>query len=186
MNWIATENEESFWKKTFLRTSWRWNLFWKLRDGPEYEARKWDHSENVEWKEIQVSPSLNWTFVIKRALTREVREKNVIGWRPRVDVTLTSMAWRAIKTAKNLTVKKRRCWEKYNRKNVLVTLGAFPGFFFFFSLKNRGLVRRVGLQRLPVLKRILFQKQEKDTEKISKLVKFGFTWILTEAPLRRK
>lgn len=58
--------------------------------------------------------------------------------------------------------------------------------FFFFSLKNRGLVRRVGLQRLPVLKRILFQKQEKDTEKISKLVKFGFTWILTEAPLRRK
>lgn len=136
MNWIATENEESFWKKTFLRTSWRWNLFWKLRDGPEYEARKWDHSENVEWKEIQVSPPLNWTFVIKRALTREVREKNVIGWRPRVDVTLTSMAWRAIKTAKNLTVKKRRCWEKYNRKNVLVTLGAFPGFFFFFRWKT--------------------------------------------------
>lgn len=100
MNWIVIENEESFWETTFLRTSLRWNLFWKLRDGPECEARKCDHSENVEWKEIQLVSS-----VTKRTLTREVREKNVIAWRPRVDVTLSSMAWKAIETAKNLVKK---------------------------------------------------------------------------------
>lgn len=131
MNWIATENEESFWKKTFLPTSWRWNLFWKLREGPDHEARKWDHSENVEWKEIQVSPPLIWTFVIKRALTREVREKNVIAWRPRVDVTLTSMAWKAIKTAKNLTVKKKTRLKEVQQKKRPSDTWCISRIFFF-------------------------------------------------------
>lgn len=87
MNWIVTENVELFWKTTFLPTSLRWNLCWKLRDRAWVYGWKWGHFKSVEWKEIKVSLPLigsRATEQTERILAREARVTSAKAWRPRV------------------------------------------------------------------------------------------------------